>query len=94
MGDLTVSGEAMSAYEPLRHYLEARGDESVTLSFDHLAEIVGGSLPDSAHHHVAWWANDPTHHEAKAWLDAGYESACVSLVAETVTFIRVVACMS
>ena len=84
----------MGAYEPLQHYLEAHGEESVTLSFDHLAEIVGDSLPDSAHRHVAWWANDPTHNEAKAWLDAGYESACVSLVAETVTFIRVVACLS
>ena len=84
----------MGKYEPLRHYLEAHGEERVTLSFDTLADIVGSSLPDSAHEYAAWWANDPTHVEAKAWLDAGYESACVSLVGETVTFIRVVACVS
>ena len=84
----------MGTYEPLRHYLEAHGEERITLSFDTLGEILGGSLPDSAHEHVAWWANDPTRGEAKAWLDAGYESACVSLVSKTVTFIRVVACLS
>ena len=81
----------MGKYEPLRHYLEERGDEQVTLSFDAFADIVGDSLPDSAHEYASWWANDPTHVEAKAWLDAGYQSACVSVVMETVTFIRVAA---
>ena len=81
----------MGKYEPLQHYLQARGEEQVTLSFDTLAEMVGGSLPDSAHEYTSWWANDPSHVEARAWLDAGYESACVSFVTETVTFIRVAA---
>jgi hypothetical protein len=85
----------MGKYEPLQHYLEALDDERVTLSFDSLAEIVGDSLPASAHEYASWWANDPSHVEAKAWLDAGFESACISFVAETVTFIRVgAACLS
>ena len=86
-----VSGEAVSKYEPFRRYLQVQDEEQLTLSFDAVADIIGDTLPASARECAEWWANDGTHVEAKAWLDAGYQSACVSLLSETVTFIRVLA---
>ena len=83
----------MSAYEPLRRYLQAQDEEQVTLTFDALADILGHSLPRAARD-VAWWANDPHRPEAKAWMDAGYHVAFISLGSETVTFIRMFARVS
>jgi hypothetical protein len=89
-----VSGETMNGYEPLRRYLQAQGDEQVTLSFSDIADIIGDSLPESAHRQTAWWANDPEHPEAQAWMGAGYDVAFMSLASETVTFVRVSAPLS
>ena len=93
LGDSTVAGVAMNAYEPLRRYLEEQDDEQVTLCFDELTDIVGHSLPKAARD-AGWWTNDPDHAEAKAWMDAGYHVAFISLASQSVTFIRVFACVS
>jgi len=79
----------MGKYELLRRCLENQQDEQLTLSFDAIADIIGDELPDSSRRLVDWWANDPEHAEAGSWLEAGYQSACVSLSSESVTFIRV-----
>ena len=79
----------MSKYEPLGDYLKNQTASRATLSFKDIAGIIGDALPDSARAHSAWWANDPKHVEAKAWLDAGWKSASVSLMEERVTFFRI-----
>jgi len=81
----------MNKYGPLRRYLQEQDGEHITLSFSDVADIIGDSLPKSAREHAAWWANDATHVEAKAWMDAGYHTAFISLASETVTFIKVFA---
>jgi len=58
----------MAKYDALRERLQ-RGAEPVSLTFDAIADLVGG-LPASAYRHDAWWANDATHVQARAWLDA------------------------
>ncbi len=62
----------MAKYSPLAELLQRRSGASVELSFATIAEVVGG-LPDSARRHRAWWANDPSHVQARAWLDAGWQ---------------------
>jgi len=79
----------MSKYDAVGDYLKKQTTSRVTLSFNEIAGIIGDALPDSARNHRAWWANDPKHVEAKAWLDAGWKSASVSLVEERVTFFRI-----
>jgi hypothetical protein len=78
----------MNAYESLQRYLQTQDGEHVTLSFAQLADILGRTLPKVAQH-ATWWANDPDHPEARAWLEAGYQVAFVSLESQSVTFIRV-----
>lgn len=66
-----TSQDLMAKYDSLRDWLNTvNTGESTTLSFDEIDEIVGG-LPASARRHRAWWANDFTHVQALAWIEAG-----------------------
>ncbi|MFC3800959.1 hypothetical protein [Cohnella sp. GCM10012308] len=54
-------------------------DSLVTLSMHQNEEIIVFALPASATNHRAWWANDITHSQAKAWLLADWEVDAVFL---------------
>jgi hypothetical protein len=71
-------------YEPLRVWLMSAPHPAET-AFDQLARLVGG-LPPSAYRHRAWWANDASHVQARAWLDAGWRVSEVNLDAQRVEF--------
>lgn len=60
-------------------------------TFSEVESILGYSLPSSARTHRQWWENDRSRHrpQAKAWMDAGWETRNVSMSAETVEFHRV-----
>ena len=75
----------MSKYSPLTSYL-GRIDESVTLTWPQLNEIVGG-LPASAGTYQAWWRGG--HVQDQAWKAAGFEVTDVRL-GSRVTFVRIV----
>ena len=76
-------------YEPLKRYLEATGETSVSLSFEQIEQILGSPLPASARKHPAWWSNSPAGHvNAQAWLDAGYHSEQVDLAGARLVFAR------
>ncbi len=75
----------MSKYSPLHERL-VRGNAAVELSFDDIAELVGG-LPPSAFTSRQWWANSAGRHvQANAWLDAGRAVEAVDLVGRRVRF--------
>jgi hypothetical protein len=76
-------------YAALAEYLRGRSGGSVTVSFEEIAEIVGG-LPGSARKHRAWWANDESHVQGRAWLEAGWRVEAVDIGAARVTFQRLV----
>jgi len=79
----------MSRYDPIKHYLidqPARGQHEISLSFNKVEAILGFSLCDSAYKHPAWWANDRTHSQAKAWLDAGWRVVQVGIKSQMVHF--------
>jgi hypothetical protein len=55
------------------------------MAFAEISRLVGG-LPPSAYQYRAWWANDPTHVEAHAWLDLGRRVEAVDLERQYVQF--------
>ena len=76
----------MSKYSPLKEHLAGRG-EVVHMTFDEVADLVGG-LPRSAYEYEAWWNNhDSSHAHCASWNDAGYV-AKARLVERSVTFRR------
>jgi hypothetical protein len=73
-------------YDLLREHLRTRGSR-VVMTFDEIANLVGG-LPQSAYTYPVWWNNDdPTHSHSRSWGDAGYD-ADPDVAARTVTFNR------
>jgi hypothetical protein len=75
----------MAKYDGLRDRLMHGGAE-LTMTFEEVAELIPGGLPASAFKYTAWWANDSTHVEARAWLDAGRTTSAVDLASRRVTF--------
>lgn len=74
----------MGKYEPLRMFLAGQTAD-VELTFARISRLVGG-LPPSSSRHRAWWANDASHVQARAWLQAGRRVAAVDLGARRVRF--------
>ncbi|AKA67260.1 DUF7662 domain-containing protein [Clostridium scatologenes] len=78
-------------YIELKRYLQRSTLPIITLSFKDIEQIIGDTLPKSAYDHAeAWWANDYTHSQAIAWIDAGYETDYVTDIYENekVTFVK------
>ncbi|WP_437180160.1 DUF7662 domain-containing protein [Paenibacillus andongensis] len=73
-------------YTSLFTYLNTQQGSIIELMVDQLEELLGFALPTSAHQYRAWWANDVTHSQAKAWLYAGWEVDRVNL--PVITFKR------
>jgi hypothetical protein len=77
-------------YEPLEKYLIQQPGDSVVMTFAEVERLIGTKLPPSAHKRNEWWSNNPTNHsQAKAWLDAGFETANLDRKAKRVVFKRV-----
>jgi hypothetical protein len=79
-------------YTPLEHYLRGitPGLDEVSLSFEKIEQVLGASLPPSAHRHQAWWANeaDGRHVHAHAWMNAGWRVDFVDQGRRLVRFRR------
>jgi hypothetical protein len=75
-------------YDALVRLLRQGGPSHRTLTFADVEAALGAPLPASARRHRPWWANDRTHTQARAWLDAGWAVRSVSLDHERVTFAR------
>lgn len=78
----------MAKYDALRDWLISHGGGVVEMTFDQIADLVGG-LPSSAYNHQAWWANerDRAHVQAHAWQAARMRVDRVNLGAKTVRFV-------
>jgi len=79
----------MYHYQPLKDFLAARGERSVSLSFEEIEDVLGRRLPPSARGAVSrqWWANTESHSQARAWLSLG-RKAKLNLEERAVTFSR------
>jgi hypothetical protein len=78
-------------YAGLKGHLQSIEEQIVILSYKDIKNIIGNTLPNSAYDHAeVWWANDYTHSQAIAWIDAGYETDYVSdtYKNEKITFVK------
>ncbi len=78
-------------YRGLYTHLCSRPDREWRTSFREIESVLGFTLPDSARFHRPWWANQRNgggHSHALAWSAAGWKTAEVDMVAETLVFKR------
>lgn len=75
-------------YLPIADFLDAQRQGRLRMSFAEVEKILGARLPKSAVEYQAWWANDPGHSQAKAWMEAGWQTENLNLSARTVEFVR------
>jgi hypothetical protein len=81
----------LSVYQPLEKYLKSQSFGEIPMTFDQIVAILGRALPKSAYDHRPWWANEAAgHSHAKAWLNAGFETAQVDMAQHKLVFRRVV----
>ena len=76
----------MNKYDGLYQHLKASSESVVTLTYDRIERLINDCLPLSAHEHRPWWANDKSHVQAHAWLDAGYVTSSVDQEGHRITF--------
>jgi len=81
----------MSVYSPLREWLIAAATTPILCTFEQIEEIIGRRLPNSSRAYASWWTNQNSGHhvQCRAWIDAGYHTAKVDIVRETVEFVRI-----
>jgi hypothetical protein len=75
----------MAKYDALRAELQSGSSSARHMTFATIEALVG-DLPASAYEHSAWWANDATHVQARAWLEAGRTVTGLDLTGREVTF--------
>jgi len=77
----------MGKYDGLGDHLNDDNSERIALSFTEIETILGFTLPNSAKKYRPWWANDPSHVQAKdGWLRVGYETGPVHIKDQIATF--------
>jgi len=80
----------MAKYEALGAYLKRQLGDRVPMTFAEIEKIIGAKLPRSAREYRPWWGNSAANHvNAKAWLDAGFESEQVDMEGRKLVFHRV-----
>lgn len=61
---------------------------SFVYNFSDIEEIIGTELPPSAYKYKAWWTNNLTHPQARAWINAGFRTKLPDIDNQRVTFIK------
>lgn len=80
----------MAKYDALGAFLMRQPRDRVPITFAEIEKIIGAKLPRSAREHRPWWGNSAVNHvNAKAWLDAGFESEQVDMAGRKLVFRRV-----
>ena len=76
-------------YRPLGNYLRHQVEDRLCLTFDEIEAIIERELPASKAY-PAWWSNNPGNNTmTQQWLDAGYQTESVDVVAGKLVFKRV-----
>lgn len=77
----------MSKYDPLMQFLLSSGQDSISMTFTEIEQLLGFALPRSAYFYNAWWANGG-HPQASTWLDVEYRAEQVNLKDQSVRFFK------
>jgi len=76
-------------YTPLRDYLASYLASQLTLSLEHIEQIIDSKLEAAAYAFKSWWENDRKNPQAVAWLEAGWEVDNIDTQQKVVVFKRV-----
>ena len=80
---------AMGKYQRLYSHLCNLPDREWRASFADIEVVLGFDLPESARLHRPWWSNQSDgHSQTVAWTAAGWETAEVDLLGESLLFRR------
>ena len=66
-------------YEKLFNLLKTCKNKEIVLTYPEIEALLGFALPPSAYKYQPWWANDNSHSQAKAWLNADWRVVQVNL---------------
>lgn len=79
----------MGKYAPLGEFLRSQEAAFVSMTFEEIERIIGGTLPPKAQHHRAWWSNNPSNNVMTGvWLEAGYKTEQVDMASRRLVFRR------
>ena len=79
----------MSKYAALEVHLRESGQETVSMTFADIEQIIGSNLPSSAFKYRPWWSNNPSNSViTHSWLAAGYKTANVDMAGRTLVFVK------
>jgi hypothetical protein len=80
----------MSKYESLGQFLKSQDKQLVPMTFADIEQIIGATLPMSAHKHRPWWSNNAKNSVlTRVWLDAGFKSEQVDMEGQKLVFRRI-----
>ena len=84
------SSRTSNRYSKLEQYLNGVNSKEISLDmkFDELETILEYKLPKSAFVYRAWWANDSTHSQGIAWMNAKWKVESVNFKSKVVRFVR------
>lgn len=78
-----------SKYYPLYRYFRERSEQTVSLPFAVIEELLGLPLPKTATKSRGWWSNrERGAVQAQAWMRAGFEVTQIDLKQQEITFSR------
>jgi hypothetical protein len=84
-----MDGEAVVRWRSLTEYLCGVEGSSVTLSYEEVAELIGGPVPQPAHDwKPQFWANAKRNAYSRRWTDAGFRTRRAGLAKNQVRFVR------
>ena len=79
----------MSKYAALEVHLRESGQDSVTMTFAEIEQVIGADLPPSAFKHRPWWSNNPSNSViTHSWLKAGYKTENVDMAGKKLHFVK------
>lgn len=79
----------MRKYQPIYDYLLKYNRNSLDITFSKLEKILGFRLPQSAYQYNAWWSNNSSHSNARAWVAAGWQTEQINLTGQRVRFVKI-----
>ena len=77
----------MTGYKEFGSYLDEQ-NESFSIKFDDVEEIIGEKLPPSAYDHQPWWSNSDTHPLMKIVLSKNWKSKNLNLDTQEIEFYK------
>jgi DNA polymerase III delta prime subunit len=78
----------MSRYDKFGDYLDSQ-NESFSITFKKVEEIIGEKLPDSAYHYSAWWSNNDSHPLMDIVLSKNWKSQGPNLEKQEIEFLKI-----